>query len=87
MSVVDFVAAKASKFNKAQQSSIGMPQTIQQESLRIHKFLQGSTRLGIWFGTRKPVVPFGRFRASKSTRPDHSFFLRSSSHSFGHLTY
>jgi hypothetical protein len=47
--VVNFVAAKAPNFNKVQQSSTSKPQTIQQESLRIHRVLQGSTRFSIWF--------------------------------------
>jgi hypothetical protein len=35
--VVDFVAAKASNFNKIQQSSVSELQIIQQESLRIRE--------------------------------------------------
>ncbi len=54
--VVDFVAAKASKFNRIQHGSTSDPQTIQQESLRINKFRQTSTSFGIWFGTRRPEV-------------------------------
>jgi hypothetical protein len=54
--VDDFVTAKASEFNKIQQGSISRPQTIQRETLRIHKILQSSTRFGIWFGTRRPEV-------------------------------
>src|SRR6267378_3144168 len=53
--VVNFVTAKAPEFNRVQQTSTSRPQTVQQESLRIHRVLQGSTRLGIWFGTRRPV--------------------------------
>ena len=56
LTVVNFVAAKAPNFNKVQQSSTSGPQTIQQQSLRINKIPQTSTRLGIWFGTRRPEV-------------------------------
>jgi hypothetical protein len=54
--VGDFVTAKAPEFNKVQQISTSEPQTIQQESLRIHRVLQSSTRFSTWFGTRRPVV-------------------------------
>jgi hypothetical protein len=63
--VVNFVTAKAPEFNRIQQTSTSRLQKIQQESLRIHKVLQGSTRFGIWFGTRG--------RRFKSSRPDHFF--------------
>ena len=55
-SVVDFVTAKAPNFNKFQQSATSEPQTFQQESLKNNKIQQVSTRFGIWFGTRWPVV-------------------------------
>src|SRR6266852_3974701 len=53
---VDLVPAKAPNFDKIQQSSTSRSQTIQQESLRINKFLLSSTSLVTWFGTRRPVV-------------------------------
>jgi hypothetical protein len=71
--VDDFVTAKAPSFNKIQSASTGEPQTFQQASLRINKIPHVSTRFGAWFGTRRPVVPFGKLRTGKSTRPDHSF--------------
>jgi hypothetical protein len=37
VAVANFVAEKASNFNKVQQTSTSGPQTIQQESLRINK--------------------------------------------------
>ena len=55
--VDDFVTAKASNFNRVQQSSTSGLQRFQQESLRNHKFQQSSTGFGIWFGTRGSVVP------------------------------
>ena len=56
LSVDNFVTAKASDFNKIQQSSSSRQQTFQQESLRIHKIPQGSISLCTWFGTRRPEV-------------------------------
>jgi hypothetical protein len=54
--VDDFETAKAPNFDKIQYSSTSGSQTIQQESLRTNKIPSTSTRLGIWFGTRRPVV-------------------------------
>jgi len=54
--VDDFVAAKAPNFNKFQQSSTSGPQTVQQQSLKNNRIQQVSTRLGIWFGTRRSVL-------------------------------
>jgi len=68
-------AVQAPNFNKIQQSSTCGLQTFQQESLKNHKIPQTSTSLVIWFGTRRPVVPLGRLRTSKSTRPDHLFSM------------
>jgi hypothetical protein len=80
-------AVQAPSFNKIQQTSTSEPQTFQQESLRNNKFQQTSTGFGTWFGTTRPVVPFGKLRTGKFIRRDHFFFLHSSSHSFGHGTY
>ena len=66
--VDDFVAAKAPNFNKVQQSSTGGPQTFQQQSLKNNKNQQTSTKLGIWFGTRRPVVQIHSPRPFFSTR-------------------
>jgi hypothetical protein len=45
------------KYNQLNpKSTTSRPQTIQQESLRIHKVLQTSTGFGIWFGTRRSGV-------------------------------
>ena len=52
----DFVTLKAPSFNKIRRRSTSDPQTIQQESLRIHKVQQTSTRLVTWFGTRRPMA-------------------------------
>jgi hypothetical protein len=51
-SVDDFVAAKASYFNKPQQLSTNGPQQVQYQSLENNKFQQVSIGFGIWFGTR-----------------------------------
>ena len=42
--------------NAFQPSSTAGLQTIHLKSLRTGRILQDSTRLGIWFGTRRPVV-------------------------------
>ena len=69
-SVVNFVTAKAPKFNRVQQTSTSGPQMFPQESTRIHRVLQRSSiRFSIWFGTRRPEVQI------LSPRP---FFSRSS---------
>jgi hypothetical protein len=52
MNVDDFVAAKASNFNKSQMPSTNGPQQVQHQSLKSNKFQQVSIRVGIWFGTR-----------------------------------
>ena len=63
-SVVDFVTAKAPEFNRVQQTSTSRLQKIQQESLRIHKVLQGSTRFGTWFDIQRPCPPHSQAPSS-----------------------
>jgi len=50
------VAAKASDFNKEQQTSTSGKQQVQYQSLRNNKFQQVSIGFGIWFGTRGSEV-------------------------------
>jgi hypothetical protein len=50
--VDDFVAAKASDFNKSHQLSTSQPQQIQYQSVKNRKYQQTSIEAGIWFGTR-----------------------------------
>jgi hypothetical protein len=50
--VDDFVAAKASDFNKDQQSSMSGLQQVQYQSVKNLKFQQASIDPGIWFGIK-----------------------------------
>jgi hypothetical protein len=54
--VDNFVAARASNFNKIQQTSLSRPQRIQQQSLRINKNPWIATSADTWFGTRRSKV-------------------------------
>jgi hypothetical protein len=68
ISIVDnFVAARAPDFNKIQQTSMGRPQTLQHQSLKINRNSYIPIRLEIWFGTRRSVVQIHSPRPFLST--------------------
>ena len=54
--VDEFVAARASCLDRLQQHSKGHDQRFPYQLLRNHRVQQISTGLGIWFGTRRPLV-------------------------------
>jgi hypothetical protein len=68
MTVVDFVAAKASRILKAQQLSTSGLQQVQYQSLKNRKIQQISIRLGIWFGIRGSEVQILSPRPNRSGR-------------------
>ncbi|HEV2964014.1 MAG TPA: hypothetical protein VG649_19460 [Candidatus Angelobacter sp.] len=86
--VDDFVAAKASDFNKSQQLSMSGVQQIQYQSVKNRRFLQTSIRVGIWFGTKgvggsNPLSPTNSFNGlhAISGMPPSAIWQRPCSHS------
>ena len=65
--VDELVPVKASKFIKVQHVSTSEPQRFQQEAAKNTRGQQSSISLGIWFGTRRPVVQIRSAGRSSST--------------------
>lgn len=83
--VGEIVAVRASRFIAAQLASMRGPQHIQQEVLGNSEIPYVSRGVGIWFGIRRPVVPFGCAQGRQIHSPQPFLSARYPTHLVFHL--